>query len=109
VDAVSAPGRDVPEWWGADDEAALRAEVAKLYELDRPIYTERRMHRMVYEPIVMPRRRRWGREIGAWLVIVAAFVAVILAVNWVAEGPPDDPGPIVTPTTYGPGPTGGAR
>lgn len=108
---MSAPDRDVPDWWGAEDEAALRAEVAKLYELDRPIYTERRMHRMVYEPIRVPAaRRRWVREVGAWLVLIGVAAAALLLVTWALQSPPEDPGPIVTPTTYGwLGPTGGVR
>lgn len=114
MDAVSAPrvpgDRDMPEWWTDADETVLRGELAKLAELPRPPYVEREMHRMVYRPIEVPRRRRWGREVGAWLVIIAALASVILLVSWASVGPPEDPGPIVTRTTYGwPGPTGGTR
>lgn len=62
--------QDHPEGWTETDEAILRGAMAELANLPRPLYTERELDRMVYRPIVVPRRRRWAREIGAWIVVV---------------------------------------
>lgn len=116
-DQYVVPGdRDHPEWWTRQDEEILRGALAELGELPRPPYVEREPDRLVYVPL--PRRRRWAREIGAWITLVAVTVLVLLLASWAGERPappicPGDPAgcadlQTVDPTTI-PRPSSGPR
>lgn len=89
------------EWWSARDEAILRGELAKLQSLPRPAYVERDRERLAYRPIVvLPRRVRVAREVGAWVALVG-ILALMLLLIWAAGDPPNDPpAPAVTPVTF---------
>lgn len=109
--------QDPTEWWTARDQEILRGALAELAELPRPAYVERERDRMVYQPIVLPRRRRWAREIGAWIVVVASAALILLLLSWAGERPAPAPCAgdpagcadfVSFPATYGPpGPSGG--
>jgi len=117
---VTQQQHDPTEWWTPADAEILRGAVAELEGLPRPAYVERERDRLAYRPIVVPepRRRRWAREIGAWIVVVASAALILLLLSWAGERPappicPGDPAgcadfQTVEPTTYGPpGPSGG--
>lgn len=120
---MSAPyvagDRDMPEWWGPDDEAILAGELAKLGDLPRPAALPQRVPSV---PAAAPARAREPRLTGVMIVACALFllVAIVGAVMALSADARPAPAPcansrpggcveVVTPTTYGPpGPAGGA-
>jgi hypothetical protein len=115
-----AGDRDHPEWWTEEDQQILSGALAELANMPRPAYIERDHDRLVYTPITLPKSwGRRGREIGAWIVLVATCAAVLLLASWAGEKPAPPPCAgdpagcadfVSFPATYAPpGPNGGAR
>lgn len=104
-------------WWSEKDETILRGELAKLADLPRPAYLQRDMDRLAYSPITISSRRRWAREIGAWITIAGIALGIMLLLAVGGERPmpsvcPGDPAGCAdltaTPATNGPPATTGA-
>jgi hypothetical protein len=83
---------EVPEWWTTHDEIILRGEVAKLAELrpawvqTRPAWVQPRRSGLTpwTQPVAAyapPPPRRWVREVGAWLIIAATAVGLLLLLS----------------------------
>lgn len=107
MSAPIVPGdRDMPEWWTAEDDAVLAGELAKLENLPRPAYIERRMHELTYVPISSVRQpRSWMPLVVAVVLLCLLLIGLLIAV---VPSPAAGPRPVVTPSTYGwPGPGGG--
>lgn len=107
-----------PDWWTETDAEILRGAMEELDNLPRPAYIEPERDRLAYREIVLPKRVRRAREIGAWIMLTGILAAVLLVASWLGEGPHDAPCPDqcgfttmpVQPWTYAPpGPNGGAR